>query len=120
MIKTAKRTKKTATAPTAVRTAATETLPASPAAPKAGQVKLELVKPGTRQVYVAGSFNGWQPERAPMGALGDGHWVALLNLSPGRYEYLFVADGQWLPDPNARGSVSNPFGGRNSVLIVAQ
>jgi hypothetical protein len=36
----------------------------------------------------------------------------------GRHEYLFVVDGQWLPDPKAKESVQNPFGGRNSVLVV--
>jgi len=40
-------------------------------------------------------------------------------VNPGRYEYLFVVDGQWLPDPNAKESVANPFGGRNSVLRVS-
>jgi hypothetical protein len=29
-------------------------------------------------------------------------------------------DGQWLPDPNAKESVENPFGGRNSVLVVSE
>jgi 1,4-alpha-glucan branching enzyme len=120
MIKTAKRTKKTAAATNAASTALPAIPPAAPASPNTGQVKLELVKPGSRQVYVAGSFNGWQPEKAPMGVRGDGHWVAQLNLSPGRYEYLFVADGQWLPDPNAKETVSNPFGGINSVLMVTE
>jgi 1,4-alpha-glucan branching enzyme len=120
MIKNAKRTKKTATASTAVRRATSVVLPVRATASKTGQVTLELVKPGTQQVYVAGSFNGWQPEKAPMGALGDGRWVAQLSLSPGRYEYLFVADGQWLADPKAQATVRNPFGGNNSVLIVAE
>jgi hypothetical protein len=30
-----------------------------------------------------------------------------------------VVDGQWMPDPLARETVTNPFGGRNSVLKVA-
>ena len=37
----------------------------------------------------------------------------------GTYEYCLVVDGQWMPDPLARETVSNPFGGRNSVLTVA-
>jgi hypothetical protein len=31
----------------------------------------------------------------------------------------FVVDGKWMPDPRARQTVPNPFGGRNSVLKVA-
>jgi hypothetical protein len=30
-----------------------------------------------------------------------------------------VVDGQWIPDPLARETVPNPFGGRNSILKVA-
>ena len=41
-----------------------------------------------------------------------------LILPPGTYEYLFVADGRWLPDPLAKGAVPNPFGGVNSLLTV--
>jgi hypothetical protein len=40
-------------------------------------------------------------------------------LAPGTYEYCLVVDGQWIPDPLARESVPNPFGGRNSVLNVS-
>ena len=41
------------------------------------------------------------------------------TLTPGTYEYCLVVDGHWMPDPLARESVPNPFGGRNSVLNVA-
>jgi hypothetical protein len=40
-------------------------------------------------------------------------------LLPGIYEYCLVVDGQWMPDPLARETIPNPFGGRNSVLKVA-
>lgn len=83
------------------------------------KVSLEFFKPGARQVAVAGSFNGWKPEDSLKPA-GNGRWVADLNVGPGRYEYLFIVDGQWQPDPNAKESVSNPFGGQNSVLIVSE
>jgi len=29
-----------------------------------------------------------------------------------------VVDGEWMPDPLARATVPNPFGGQNSVLNV--
>jgi hypothetical protein len=51
---------------------------------------------------------------------GDGRWEGDLAVGAGRYEYLFVVDGQWLPDPNAKETVQNPFGGRNSVLTVSE
>ena len=82
-------------------------------------ISLELVKPGAKQVAVAGDFNDWKPERSPLVQIGNGRWVGDLNVKPGRHEYLFVVDGQWLPDPNAKENVQNPYGGKNSVLIVS-
>src|SRR5579864_9066086 len=41
-------------------------------APRTGSVSLELVKPGAHNVCVAGSFNEWKPERAPLVAAGNG------------------------------------------------
>ena len=80
-------------------------------------VRLELCKPGAHSVAVAGSFNSWQPEQAS--ASGHGAWFKELTIGPGRYEYMFVVDGQWLPDPNAKEFAPNPFGGQNSVLVIA-
>lgn len=87
--------------------------------PKCGQVTLELVKPDAKSVCVAGTFNQWRPEQTPLRPAGNGRWVGDLRITPGRYEYLFVVDGQWLPDPNARETVQNPFGGQNCVLTVS-
>src|SRR5262245_23210547 len=106
--------------------AATETqsgqiglVPASRAARK-NHILLEFLQPGAKSVYVAGSFNEWKPESTPLIQTTNGHWVGDLAVKPGRHEYLFVVDGQWLPDPNAKESVQNPFGGKNSVLVVSE
>ena len=45
-------------------------------------------------------------------------WEATLALQPGRYEYKFVADGEWLHDPNAQENLPNPHGSLNSVMEV--
>ena len=84
------------------------------------RIVLELVNPAAKQVFVAVSFNNWQPEQTPLAPAGNGRWAGGLKVGPGRHEYLFVVDGQWLPDPNAKESVENPFGGRNSVLTVSE
>jgi hypothetical protein len=111
-----------------VKPIAPQAVPAKPIAPLAAPAKtaapqptisLELVKPGAKQVAVAGDFNDWKPERSPLSQIGNGRWVGDLDVKPGRHEYLFVVDGQWLPDPNAKENVQNPFGGKNSVLIVS-
>jgi hypothetical protein len=47
------------------------------------------------------------------------HPTATTVCLAGTYEYCLVVDGQWMPDPLARESVPNPFGGRNSILKVS-
>jgi 1,4-alpha-glucan branching enzyme len=87
------------------------------ASPEDGAIALKLVAPGAKQVCVAGSFNNWRASAAPLRRHG-GKWVGEIRVAPGRYEYLFVVDGQWLPDPSANEQVPNPFGGFNSLLSV--
>jgi len=82
-------------------------------------VSLQFSNPGATRVCVAGSFNGWKPDATPLTRTGNGQWIGNLTVKPGRHEYLFVVDGQWIPDPKAPETVPNPFGGRNSVLVVS-
>jgi 1,4-alpha-glucan branching enzyme len=82
-------------------------------------VRFEFTHPTAKAVYLAGSFNHWQPEARTLHSAGAGNWWEVTSLAPGTYEYCFVVDGQWVPDPRASESVANPFGGRNSVLHVA-
>ena len=82
-------------------------------------VRFEFTHPTAATVCVAGSFNQWQPEAKTLHSSGVGNWWKETAIAPGTYEYCLVVDGQWMPDPKARESVPNPFGGKNSVLIVA-
>ena len=81
-------------------------------------IELMLSAPKARSVFVAGSFNGWDPQRTALRKDSRGVWHVTLPLSAGRYEYRLVVDGQWQEDPSAKESVPNPHGGRNSVLVV--
>jgi len=72
----------------------------------------------TESVALAGSFNDWDPKRTPMKDAGNGLWKVEVPLPPGRHEYRFVVDGQWISDPNARDSAPNPHGESNSVINV--
>ena len=81
-------------------------------------VRFEFVHPTATTVSVAGTFNQWQPEAKALHPSGGGRWWKESALAPGTYEYCFVVDGQWMPDPLAKESVANPFGGRNSILKV--
>ncbi len=87
-------------------------------APDEEQVRLGLYAPDAQAVFVAGSFNGWQPSATPLQKQADGRWVIELVLAPGRYEYRFFVDGRWADDPLSPAFVSNPFGGLNCVLLA--
>jgi 1,4-alpha-glucan branching enzyme len=81
-------------------------------------VRFEFTHPTAKTVCVAGTFNHWRPEAKTLHSSGTGNWWKETNLAPGTYEYCFVVDGQWIPDPQARETVANPFGGRNSILTI--
>ena len=102
--------------PTPVKPAPVKLAPAKPTPVK---TRLEFIRPDAKSVFVAGSFNDWNPAQTPLSRTRDGKWVGELTGISGRHEYLFVVDGQWLPDPKAPESVQNPYGGRNSVLVAA-
>ena len=89
------------------------------AGPQLVPVRFEFTHPTATTVCVAGTFNQWQPEAKTLHPAGGGCWLKETALAPGTYEYCLVVDGQWMPDPLARETVPNPFGGRNSVLKVA-
>lgn len=81
-------------------------------------VRFEFSHPTATAMAIAGTFNDWSPGATPMIALGRGRWAKELVLPAGTYEYLLVADGHWIPDPSAKLTAANPFGGVNSVLVV--
>ena len=89
-----------------------------PAPARTVDVRFSLVKPAAKRVSVCGDFNGWSPSAEPMKWHEDGHWDATVGLPPGSYQYKFLVDEEWLPDPAAQKSVPNPYGSLNSVVEV--
>jgi len=88
------------------------------AGPQLMPVRFNYADPQAASVCVAGTFNQWKPEAKVLHPAGGGRWMKDTALAPGSYEYCFVVDGKWIPDPLAVETVSNPYGGRNSVLRV--
>ncbi len=72
-------------------------------------------------IALVGDFNDWDPNRHLLtDDNNDGIWTVTLKLEPGRYEYMFIIDGQkWVPDPNAYRYVSDGFGNKNAVLEIS-
>ena len=82
------------------------------------KVRIEFHDDKAQTVFLGGTFHEWRPEATPMIQLGEGRWRKELMLSPGRYEYRLVVDGEWRTDPAALDQVLNPHGDFNSILKV--
>jgi hypothetical protein len=101
---------------------AAKKLASEPAGPASGGrsvgVVIEYNDEMASEIYVAGSFNNWDPRGFRLAKQKNGKWTATLNLGPGRYEYRLVVDGQWQEDGGASKFAANPFGGFNSIIEV--
>ena len=73
-------------------------------------------KEGSR-VYVAGSFNGWNPGKNRL-TMKDGRYSTTLLVPRGRHEYKFIIDDTWCLDPACREWAPNDQGSLNSVITV--
>ena len=84
------------------------------------QFSLRIGDSKVHTVAIAGDFNGWNPQANILeDSDGDGIWTGTLKLKPGRYEYMFVLDGEkWFPDPNALRYVKDGFGNKNAILEI--
>ena len=99
-------------------TASAQSSPKPVAIPTSVRVLFALDAPEAGQVSVCGEFNEWRAGVASLKRRGDGGWEATLELRPGRYQYKFVVDGNWIHDPNAAINVPNAHGSLNSVIEV--
>jgi hypothetical protein len=88
------------------------------AATDAMNVTFELHAPDAERVELVGSFNGWKVGTINLdGPDATGYWTVNLDLEAGRYEYLFLVDGdEWVADPSATAVREDGFGSRNAVL----
>ena len=75
--------------------------------------------PRANSVQIAGEFNNWQPDAAPMQKVSqNGAWQIKLPMNKGKYRYRLVVDGQWQQDPYNEVTEQNPYGEFNSILEV--
>lgn len=67
-----------------------------------------------KRVMLAGSFNNWEPDVLSM-LRTDSGWIAYVKLSPGKYWYKFVIDGNWNTDNDNYLNENDNHGNVNSV-----
>lgn len=61
-----------------------------------GFVEFKIFAPGARMVTVAGDFTAWYLAPQALTNLRDGFWAITMALSPGKHDYKFVVDGNWI------------------------
>jgi hypothetical protein len=72
-----------------------------------------------KEVYVAGSFNGWDPKAFQLKWI-NGKWSIDLYLREGLYSYKFIVDGVWIIDPANPLKVPNEYGSENSLISFGE
>lgn len=72
-----------------------------------------------QRVAIAGEFNQWSETAHIMRRNDDlGVFELTVSLPPGRYPYRLIVDGVWMPDPYNPQFEPNPFGERNSFVVL--
>jgi len=70
------------------------------------------------EVFVAGSFNDWDPTSSPLKEEGKGVFARTMYVEKGECEYKFVVNGTWCIDPTCSDWVPNEMGSLNSVKRI--
>jgi 1,4-alpha-glucan branching enzyme len=94
--------------------------------PPAASVDFTCHAPEAKEVFVAGTFNDWQPDSTPLKLREDGKWATKMSLAPGHYEFKFIVDGQWCCEVGCEHEYTgckkccpNEMGTMNRVLEIA-
>jgi len=81
------------------------------------EVNFEIEAPNAKDIYIVGDFNHWtKTDENKLDKFADGRWKKKLDLSPGRYKYKFIVDGEWTLDTKNAEREQNTFGTFDSVL----
>lgn len=91
----------------------------TPSANGKKRVVLSLQAEHGADVFVAGTFNNWNPDQKQLSFSKEkGIYSCTLMLEPGTYEYKFRVNNTWTIDQNNPSFTRNDLGTLNNVLIV--
>lgn len=81
------------------------------------EVRFVIDAPDAQNIYLVGDFNEWKlDEKNRLSRSENGKWEKRMGLTPGRYKYKFVVDGQWVVDRSNNEREANSFGTFDSIL----
>ena len=85
---------------------------------KRRRVKFSIRADKDSSVFLAGSFNRWDPKKHVL-KWKEGVYSLSILLPPGQYQYKFVVNDIWCVDPECPDWTPNEHGSLNSVVNVA-
>lgn len=84
--------------------------------PAERETAFRISAPEAKDVYIVGDFNHWKMnDESRLSRDPSGRWEKTFTLSPGKYRYKFVVDGQWVLDSLNQDKEQNPYGTYDSV-----
>ncbi len=87
--------------------------------PMEKKIAFTFEAPADAKVQIAGDFNNWVPESLQLTeSRGTPVWQKAFCLKPGSYQYKYLIDGLWMPDPANDKTTGDFFGGENSIINV--
>jgi len=73
--------------------------------------------PSANEIFLVGDFNHWKiNDESRLSRLDSGKWTKKMGLTPGKYRYKFVVDGEWTIDSENNDKEVNAFGTFDSVI----
>ncbi|HCE46299.1 MAG TPA: photosystem reaction center subunit H [Lentisphaeria bacterium] len=88
--------------------------------PEGAWVTFKIHAPKNAKVYVAGTFNSWDPSSIRLERDSHGTYATTVLIPAGRIEYKFIVNGVWCNAPECKDLVPNGFGTTNSVMTIGQ
>ncbi len=83
------------------------------------RVPFRLAANPSSEVFLAGTFNDWDPKKHCMKDKdNNGNYSIMVLLPKGRHEYKFIVNGSWMVDPECQNWVRNSLGTLNSLITV--
>lgn len=73
-----------------------------------------------KSACICGDFNNWEMDSTPMKKNKDGALSATVKLKAGQeYKFRYCVDNSlWENDPDADGSIPNPYGSEDSIIRI--
>lgn len=82
------------------------------------KVTFMLYRPDAKEIAMAGSFNNWKAIKMFRKKDDPATWGVQFVLPPGQYNYKYIINGNWMPDPENYAMIQDDNGNWNSSFRI--